>query len=162
MKILFAGEGGQGVQLAAEVLAKSAFKEGKPCLLIPNFGVEQRGGISVAFVVIGKSAYPKFDQADILAIFCDRAVERVKKHVGPKTKIIYSPLVTLDIGLGEKVAVEKNELSVKVWNMFVLSKIVDITGIVKKETIKEVLEERLKDIFIKDPGLRVLNMEALE
>ncbi|PIU02197.1 ketoisovalerate oxidoreductase, partial [Candidatus Shapirobacteria bacterium CG09_land_8_20_14_0_10_49_15] len=55
MKIIFAGEGGQGVQVIAEILAKAAFWDGQPSLYIPNFGVEQRGGVSLAFVVIDQT-----------------------------------------------------------------------------------------------------------
>ena len=45
IKIVLAGEGGQGVQIIANMLAESAYAEGKEAAYIPNFGVEQRGGI---------------------------------------------------------------------------------------------------------------------
>jgi 2-oxoglutarate ferredoxin oxidoreductase subunit gamma len=50
IKIALAGEGGQGVQSIAEILAEAANEGGKNALYIPNFGVEQRGGVSIAFV----------------------------------------------------------------------------------------------------------------
>jgi len=83
IKILFAGEGGQGVQVVAEMLAKAAFLDGKKSLYIPNFGVEQRGGVSLAFVVIDEKSvtYPKFGKAHILAIFSDRSINRVKRYI---------------------------------------------------------------------------------
>ena len=46
-KIVLAGEGGQGVQSIAKILVEAGYEAGKQVLYIPNFGVEQRGGVSV-------------------------------------------------------------------------------------------------------------------
>lgn len=156
MKILLAGEGGQGVQLAAEVLSLAAFLEGKPASMIPNFGVEQRGGVSLAFVVIGEEAsYPKFEKADILAIFCDRAIERVSSYIDSKTKIIYGPAVTSQPAL-------KTTSPQRVWNMVILGKIIALSGVIKKENIKKSLEKKLAKKFSQNPSLKKLNFEALQ
>lgn len=122
MKILFAGEGGQGIQTAAQVLAKAAFKEGKNVLYIPNFGVEQRGGASIAFLVIDDKpvVYPKFEKADILVTLSERIESRVKRYHGSETKVIK----------------EKDNLSA-------LKKILSLTNIVQKENIKKALKEKL-------------------
>lgn len=153
MKILLAGEGGQGVQLAAETLAKAAFLEGLSATLIPNFGVEQRGGVSLAFVIIGgRILYPKFGQADVAAIFCDRALKRAQAHLGPKTKVIYGPAVT-----GQPATT----LPPKAWNIFVLKRIIELTKIVKKATVWQILAEKLKSQFAADPDLRRMDQEAL-
>ncbi|MDP2933998.1 MAG: 2-oxoacid:acceptor oxidoreductase family protein [bacterium] len=157
MKILLAGEGGQGVQLAAETLAKAAFLEGKSATLIPNFGVEQRGGVSLAFVIIetsgGQILYPKFGFADVAAIFCDRALKRAQTHLGPKTQMIYGPAVA-----GQPTT----SLPPKAWNIFVLKKILEATNIVKKTTAWQVLAEKLKTQFAADPNLRRMDQEALQ
>ena len=52
-KIVLAGEGGQGVQSIAKILVEAGYEANKEILYIPNFGVEQRGGVSVAFCQIG-------------------------------------------------------------------------------------------------------------
>ncbi len=157
MKILLAGEGGQGVQLAAETLAKAAFLEGKSATLIPNFGVEQRGGVSLAFVIIEAAGrqilYPKFSQADVAAIFCDRALIRAKAHLGPKTKVIYGPAMA-----GQPATT----LPPKAWNIFVLKRILEATNIVKKATVWQVLAEKLKVQFAADPHLQRMDQEALQ
>lgn len=51
-KIVLAGEGGQGVQSIAKILVEAGYEAGKQILYIPNFGVEQRGGVSIAFCQI--------------------------------------------------------------------------------------------------------------
>lgn len=126
MKILFAGEGGQGVQTAAQVMAKAAFKEKKKVLYIPNFGVEQQGGASIAFLVIDKKpvVYPKFEKADILVILSERIVQRVERYQGAETKVIRA----------------KDNLSA-------LKKILSLTKIVKKENVKNALKEKLGTRF---------------
>src|SRR3972149_7958779 len=125
MKILVAGEGGQGVQVVAEILAKAAFLEGKGSLYIPNFGVEQRGGVSLGFVVVDDEevVYPKFEKAEILAIFCDRAIQRVKNYINEETRVILSPAVESQEIAGLHL---KSALSPKVWNIVILGKILSL------------------------------------
>ncbi|BBB89854.1 MAG TPA: 2-oxoacid:acceptor oxidoreductase family protein [Methylomusa anaerophila] len=91
VKIAIAGEGGQGVQAVAEILAEAANEEGKNALYIPNFGVEQRGGVSIAFVQVsdGQIGAPKFQKADILIPVSPRAVKRTKMYAGKDTIYIY-------------------------------------------------------------------------
>lgn len=91
IKIALAGEGGQGVQSIAEILAEAAYEGGKNALYIPNFGVEQRGGVSIAYVQIsdGPIGAPKFQKADILIPLSPRAVKRTKVHAGKNTVYIY-------------------------------------------------------------------------
>jgi 2-oxoglutarate ferredoxin oxidoreductase subunit gamma len=91
VKIALAGEGGQGVQSIAEILAEAANEEGKNALYIPNFGVEQRGGVSIAYVQIsdGQIGAPKFVKADILIAVSPRAVKRTQGYAGKDTVYIY-------------------------------------------------------------------------
>jgi 2-oxoglutarate ferredoxin oxidoreductase subunit gamma len=90
-KIIIAGEGGQGVQSIGELLAEAAFRSGKQPLYIPNFGVEQRGGVSVAYVQIADGAIgaPKFQKADLLAVLSKRAAERTKGYLRPGSIYLY-------------------------------------------------------------------------
>jgi len=90
-KIVIAGEGGQGVQSIADILAEAGNEEGLEALYIPNFGIEQRGGVSVAFVQIADNLIgsPKFEKGDVVVALSDRAVNRVKCHVGMNTTFIY-------------------------------------------------------------------------
>ncbi|TWH48141.1 2-oxoacid:acceptor oxidoreductase family protein [Sporomusa sp. KB1] len=91
VKVAIAGEGGQGVQSIAEILAEAANEEGKNALYIPNFGVEQRGGVSIAFVQISDDeiGFPKFQKADILIPVSPRAVQRTTMYAGKDTVYIY-------------------------------------------------------------------------
>ena len=92
VKIVIAGEGGQGVQSIGELLAEAAFQAGRQALYIPNFGVEQRGGVSIAFVQIaadGAIGAPKFQKADLLTVLSKRAAERTKGYLKPGSIYLY-------------------------------------------------------------------------
>jgi len=161
IKILFAGEGGQGVQVVAEMLAKAAFLDGKKSLYIPNFGVEQRGGVSLAFVVIDEKSvtYPKFGKAHILAIFSDRSINRVKRYIDQDTQIILGPAVTQKVE--NSVSVKKDDISIKAWNILTLGKVVNLSKAVSKENLIKAMEERFKKYFDKDPRIKEMDLKAL-
>ena len=91
VKIAIAGEGGQGVQSIGDILAEAGNEEGKEALYIPNFGIEQRGGVSVAYVQISTEQIgsPKFKHGDIVIALSDRAVERTRQYVTKDTLFVY-------------------------------------------------------------------------
>ncbi len=91
VKMVIAGEGGQGIQLMGEILALAGYLQGKESLYIPNFGVEQRGGVSIAFVQIGDESIgaPKFRKANMLVALSGRAIERTKGYLDKNTRFIY-------------------------------------------------------------------------
>jgi 2-oxoglutarate ferredoxin oxidoreductase subunit gamma len=68
--IRLAGEGGQGVGLAAAVLAEAALASGHEVTMLQTYGPEARGGASSADVVISdrQVANPKVNEADLLLI----------------------------------------------------------------------------------------------
>ncbi|NMD43754.1 MAG: pyruvate oxidoreductase subunit gamma [Firmicutes bacterium] len=90
-KIVASGEGGQGVQALAETLARAAFRAGLNALYIPNFGIEQRGGVSLAFVQLspGTIGAPKFRQADLVVALSPRSLRRSEQYLGPQTVLLY-------------------------------------------------------------------------
>ncbi|NMD42912.1 MAG: pyruvate oxidoreductase subunit gamma [Firmicutes bacterium] len=90
-KIVASGEGGQGVQALAETLARAAFQAGLNALYIPNFGIEQRGGVSLAFVQLstGSIGAPKFRWADLVVALSPRSLRRSEQYFGPQTVLLY-------------------------------------------------------------------------
>lgn len=90
-KLVVAGEGGQGVQALAETLALAAYLGGLNAIYIPNFGIEQRGGVSLAMVQIapGEIGSPKFLKADLIVALSGRSLERCRQYASPETTILY-------------------------------------------------------------------------
>lgn len=167
IKVLFAGEGGQGVQVIAEILAKAAFNECQFASCIPNFGVEQRGGISLAFVAIDNQpiVYPKFEKADILAILSDRSFERVKPYLNSETEVILSPAVTQ-----KKIPKVSRAIHLRggpdrpprAWNILVLGKVNRKGKIVSQASLIKAMDERFARQFKKNPELKELDLRALK
>src|SRR5450631_845812 len=76
--IRLAGEGGQGVGLAAAVLAEAALASGHEAAMLQTYGPEARGGASSADVVISdrQVANPKVNEADLLLILNQSAWDK--------------------------------------------------------------------------------------
>lgn len=173
-KIALAGEGGQGVQSVAEIIAEAANEQGKEALYIPNFGVEQRGGVSVAFLQIGEEAIgaPKFQTADIVVALSDRAVKRTNQYVGAETVFVYDASIEgveeyLPKNAGRILAipavdVSKNELHPRVFNIVIMGAVLKATGVVPLEEAKKAIEQKLGYKFEQNPKLRELNFKAIE
>src|SRR5687767_9152295 len=52
-EVLFTGIGGQGIQLAAQVLARAALAEGREVMLFGSYGGTMRGGPTDSTLVVG-------------------------------------------------------------------------------------------------------------
>jgi len=173
VRIALGGEGGQGVQSVAKILVEAAYQENKNVIYIPNFGIEQRGGVSIAFSQISDTPIgeAKFAKGDIVIMLSDRAIERCAQYVDPeKTIVIYDSSVCETvptfkakeiIGIpANRMALE--ELNPRVFNIIILGVIVKATNVVKVETCKAALEHALGKKFEANPKLRELNYKALE
>jgi len=173
-KIALAGEGGQGVQSVAGILVEAANDKGREALYIPNFGVEQRGGVSIAFVQIAdeKIGSPKFKKGDIVIALSDRAVRRTAQYVDQRTTFVYdSAIEGIEEDLPQNAAkvyaipaieVAKKELHPRVFNVIILGAVIEATKVITPESAKEALEKKLGYKFEQDPNLRELNYKALE
>lgn len=79
------------MQSIAEIMAEAAYENNRQALYIPNFGLEQRGGVSIAFIQFSDTRIgaPKFQKADIVVALSERAVARTKSYSGPDTLFVY-------------------------------------------------------------------------
>lgn len=172
-RILIAGEGGQGVQTMGHVLAQAAYDAGLHVAYMPNYGVEQRGGVSLAFIQLGTGVigFPKFSTADIIVNMRARAIERIDEYVGDETLYIYdSDLITgseLAHVAAEKLPIRATrkaaeKLSPKVANMIMLGALTAELSVLKQKTLEDALETELADKYVKKPQLRNFNKKALD
>ena len=174
VKMVLAGEGGQGVQSVAEILVEAAHEEGRECLYIPNFGVEQRGGVSVAFAQISDDVIgaPKFNIGDVVVALSERSIHRTKQYVGPETIFVYDS--SIDIAKEDlpqnaakvlsipAVEISKNELHPRVFNIIIMGALVGATNVITQEDAKKAIEYKLGDKFAKQPSLRDMNFTAID
>ncbi|NLO88772.1 MAG: ketoisovalerate oxidoreductase [Clostridia bacterium] len=173
-KIVIAGEGGQGVQTIAMILSEAAYEEGYDALYIPNFGVEQRGGVSVAYIQISNEPIgsPKFKDADVAVALSKRSIWRISKYCCKETVFLYEGEITGVDGQFPKdckeiikvpaIKIAKDEFHPKVFNVIILGVIIGITNVVSIDTVKGIIEAQLGYKFEKNPELRDMNYKALK
>jgi len=174
-KIIIAGEGGQGVQTIAKIILEAAYRKKMEVTYIPNFGVEQRGGVSVSFLKLSLDSpivYPKFDKGDIVVILSERSVQRTLRYVNKKTTVVYNSTF---IKNGSKIkqkaksalaveatAIAKKELDPRVFNTVILGA---ITALLDEFTLKQI-QSAVKVVlgykFKVKPKLEKLNLQAVE
>ncbi len=174
IRIALAGEGGQGVQSIAEILAEAAYNNNQQALYIPNFGLEQRGGVSIAFIQFSDTRIgaPKFDKADVVVALSERAVSRTLIYSGPETLFVYDsdfkltpdelPQVAKKVIGIPAIETANKELHPRVFNIIIMGAVIGLTNVVSFEAAKEALENKLAYKFEKNPELRELNFRALE
>lgn len=174
IKIALAGEGGQGVQSIAEILAEAAYNENQQTIYIPNFGLEQRGGVSIAFIQFSdkRIGAPKFNKADVVIALSERAIERTAIYSDQNTLFVYDcgfkaeaealPKEARKIIGIPAVDTANHELHPRVFNIIIMGAVIGLTNVVSFEAAKEALEHKLAYKFEKNPDLRELNFKALE
>lgn len=171
-RIIIAGEGGQGVQVLAHAFAQAAFEANLHVSYMPNYGVEQRGGVSLGFLQFGKGVigFPKFQTADILVVMCSRAIERTKQYVGENTIYIYdsSQIESKEVAeiVAEKLPIPAteyatNKLIPKVFNMILAGAIISEVNVLSRADIEKSLDKFFTDKYKKQPQLRHFNKKAL-
>lgn len=181
-RIIITGEGGQGVQTIGKILAKAAFIHGKQATYLPNYGVEQRGGVSIAFVQICECyedhdscsceiGFPKFLKADLLVNFCERAIERTKVYTKRETLYVYDSILIDDNVLNfikcPKIAIPatdyaRKNLEAKVFNMIMLGAIIGYTDILDIKDVEKAFLEEFAPKIKKRPEIKHLNLKALK
>lgn len=174
VRIALAGEGGQGVQSVAEIIAEAAYNEKKQTIYIPNFGLEQRGGVSIAFIQVSdeRIGAPKFNKADVVIALSERAIGRTAIYSDEDTLFVYDQAFKVDdeelpkqakkiIGL-PAINTANKELHPRVFNIIIMGAVIGLTNVVSFAAAKEALENKLGHKFEKNPNLRELNFKALE
>jgi 2-oxoglutarate ferredoxin oxidoreductase subunit gamma len=174
IRIALAGEGGQGVQSIAEILAEAAYNQNQQAIYIPNFGLEQRGGVSIAFIQFSDTRIgaPKFQKADVVIALSERAVGRTAMYSGPETIFVYDSGFKVNpedlpreakkiIGI-PAIDTANKELRPRVFNIIIMGAVIGLTKVVSFEAAKDALESKLAYKFEKNPSLRELNFKALE
>lgn len=166
--MLVAGSGGQGIMLLGKILAEAAALEGKRVTWIPAYGAEVRGGTAHCMVTVSdrEIGSPCFEKADTMIIMNEPSFEKFKcqaaRHgllllntsFAPPAKIkgvrlLAHPFTDIAAGLG----------NIKVANMVALGCFIRHRGIVKPETLCQVMRLRTP------PGKEYLfevNKKALE
>jgi 2-oxoglutarate ferredoxin oxidoreductase subunit gamma len=166
-RIVFSGSGGQGVITATIILAEAAvIYEGLNSVQTQSYGPEARGGATIANVVISEEPirYPKVIHPHILVCLTQEAYNNLSGIIWPGGLLLtdshyvkQEPKIDArQVELGMYRAVMDKIGKPIVFNICMLGAMIGLTGLVRAESIKGVLETRIPVDFLE------INKRALE
>ena len=166
-KIIFSGSGGQGVITAAIVLAEAAvLHENLHAVQAQSYGPEARGGATRSDVIISKTPinYPKVAHPNFLVCLTQQSYDKFSHLVIPGGKIVIDSRFVNPRRAADATqksypmfeAVMENFKNPIVHNICMLGVTIELTKIVKPESLMKVFEERMPPRFVD------MNKKALE
>ena len=164
-----AGFGGQGVMTLGKFLAEATCESSDlNVTFFPSYGAEQRGGTANCFVVISDQEIgaPLGDRMDDLIVMNEPSLTKFLPTLKPGGRLfVNSSIVTGDVGRDDITVIKApvTELSLelgnsKVLNVIMLGVYVGYTGILDKELVWQIIEQKLGS----KPKLLPLNRKAFE
>lgn len=166
VRILLAGQGGQGVLSAGKMLAESGLHEGKEVSYLPAYGPEMRGGTANCSVIVSDEpiASPLCNEPDVLVALnapsFHKFAPRVKKggiiFVNGSLSDCYAgrdDVTVYDIPAND-LAMEAGDI--RSANTVVLGALCAATGVVRDKSILNCLNEK----FVGKPALMEINARA--
>jgi len=167
-RIIFSGSGGQGVITAAIILAEAAVLcEGLNAVQSQSYGPEARGGSSRSDVIIADTdiRFPKVIQPNILVCLTQEAYNKFSELIRPggllltdnhyvtQEKKVDARQVGLDM---HKKVMDKLGRPI-VFNICMLGALIELTQLIKPESIMKVLDIRIPASFL-DLNKRALKL----
>ncbi len=166
-EIRLSGSGGQGIILAATVLADALIASGREVLQTQSYGPEARGGASKAEVIVSEAEidYPEVTDPDVTLCLSQEAFERDAAQTTAGGIVLFdSDLVTAAplqdvrlLGLPFSARAEGELGKVVAANIVALGALLKVTGLVPAEQVREVLKRRLPERFL-ELDLRALDL----
>ena len=167
--LVLSGIGGQGIQLAAQVIARAAIAEGREVQLFGSYGGMMRGGNTEATVVVGDEpveAPPTVGSTWSAILMHHDYVEPTIARLRPGSIVLRNSTVyegDVEVDGIELVDVPATELAVGVGNIMTASMVMTgayarITGLVSLESLEAAVATSLPSYRTKHIEL---NVEAL-
>ncbi len=166
-RLVFTGSGGQGLITAAIILVEAAIiHESLEAVQTQSYGAAARGGATRSDVIISDETidFPKVIQPNIMIALTQQAYEKYHHIIRPGGLLITDKR---HVKLSQKVDAQQVELALYesimdkigrpvVFNIAVLGALIGMRALVSKESILNVLGERLPAEFLE------MNRRALE
>lgn len=166
IKILLAGQGGQGVLSAGKFLAESGLHEGKEVSYLPAYGPEMRGGTANCSVIISEEeiSSPLCNVPDVLIAMNGPSFHKFTSRVRSGGVVLVNGSIS-DCYAGRNDVrvydIPANDLAmeagdVRSANMVMMGALCAVTGIVKERSILNCLREK----FVGKPAVCEVNEKA--
>jgi 2-oxoglutarate ferredoxin oxidoreductase subunit gamma len=166
-RIIFSGSGGQGIITAAIIFAEAAvLYEDLNAVQSQSYGPEARGGASRSDVIVSDTDihFPKVIQPNLLVCLTQEAYNKFSVFIRPDGLLLtdnhfvrqVEKVDARQVGLDMYQSVMETIGRPIVFNICMLGAFVQLTQLIRKESIMKVLEARIP------PGTLELNRQALE
>ena len=165
MEIRFSGSGGQGILLAAAIIAEGATAQGKQVVSTQSYGPAARGGASKAEVIVSDEEidYPEVDAPMINLCLSQAAYGKYAADTRPGGLLLYdSGLVEPDAAVAgcelcglPFTQASQDELGKKVVaNIVAVGALVEVSAVLPADAVEQAVINRVPERF------RELNTEA--
>ena len=154
-EIIISGFGGQGALFAGQLLAYAALAEGRHVTWIPSYGPEMRGGTANCTVIVSDDEIgsPLVRRPSAAIVLNPPSFERYEPLVKKdgvllvNASLISNTSQRTDI---RAIALAANEMAAEIGtaqmaNVILVGALVAATGVVKLETLDQVLEEHVSE-----------------
>jgi 2-oxoglutarate ferredoxin oxidoreductase subunit gamma len=166
-EIRCSGSGGQGILLAAAIIAEAAAALDRHVVQTQSYGPEARGGASKAEVIISVEPidYPEVQHADVSLVLSQAAYDKYAEDTKPGGLLVYdSGLVEPDpadeslvrCGLPFTQAATDELGKVVVTNIVAVGALVAVSGVLPVDAVREAVVNRVP------PRFRELNEQAYD
>jgi 2-oxoglutarate ferredoxin oxidoreductase subunit gamma len=162
-EVVLAGSGGQGLVVSGMMLAEAAMQEGKNVVQTVSYGIATRGGFSMAEVIIdsGEIIFQQVQKVDIALVLTEEAMEKFRSLAQAGALVFYDSTLVKSEGGDNLHGYPFLEMASAIGhagtaNIIALGCIAAMTGMVKPESIAEVLRGRFSGKVLS------MNMAALE
>lgn len=169
-KMIFAGFGGQGVLLIGQMIAYAGMFEGKEVTFMPSYGPEMRGGTANCTVMVSDKtiACPIADSITTLVAMNYPSLVKFAPMVEPGGDIFLNASLIAESPDRPDVNVHRVDATAlalelgnaRCANIVMLGAILKKTGVVERETIVRVMEE--KAFTGRKAKFLPLNLQALD
>jgi 2-oxoglutarate ferredoxin oxidoreductase subunit gamma len=162
-EVVLAGSGGQGLVSSGIMLGEAAILEDKNVIQTTSYGIAQRGGLSMAEVIIsdGEILFQEVQNPDIVLALTDDSMNLYAPLAQKGVPIFYdTTLIQEREGenlYGYPLTQMANELGhAGMANVIALGAMVAKTGMIRAESLEEILRKRFKDKML-EMNIKALN-----
>lgn len=150
-EVILAGSGGQGQVLAGIVLAEAAILEGKNVVQTQSYGVASRGGLSLAEVIIDEEEiiFQQVQNPTLVLALSEEAMKKFEHLAGRGVPLFYDTTLVKERSgenlYGYPLTQTASDLgNVGVCNILSLGVLTRRSGVVKMESLVQVIRKRFK------------------
>jgi 2-oxoglutarate ferredoxin oxidoreductase subunit gamma len=152
-EIIISGFGGQGALFAGQLLAYAALAEGRHVTWIPSYGPEMRGGTANCTVIVSDEEIgsPLVRRPTAAIVLNPPSFDRYEPLIQKEGVLLINASLISTVSKRtdiRAIAIQANEVAAEIGaaqmaNVVLVGALVAATGVVKLETLDQILEEHI-------------------